>query len=228
MHPHEVEEMPTSLRFWRWEKFTKVVKPMDASLLHLYWPLTDWDQPYRATGQPSSMRPRFFVHATVLILDGPTDWPHKSSTWTLYVFQGPVAKNSSPALLTFDHALNTNSSFFSGQLSLSLDKAVSILTPIIRTPVNADTVTFFCSNSHRLLTPINRFSDLRKLTSIIWHFVINQLCAVLILASDEVILGCQHFDVYSVTVDGIRWSGDVNFWLFKVINEFNTQRTVFD
>ena len=30
------------------------------------------------------------------------------------------------------------------------------------------------------------------------------LCAVLILASDEVILGCQHFDVYSATVDGIR------------------------
>ena len=39
-----------------------------------------------------------------------TDWPHKSSTWTLYVFQGPVAKHSSPALRTFD-PLNTNASF---------------------------------------------------------------------------------------------------------------------
>ena len=48
--------------------------------------------------------------ARVLILDGPTDWPHKSSTWTLYVFQGPVAKHSSPALRTFD-PLNTNASF---------------------------------------------------------------------------------------------------------------------
>ena len=105
-----------------------------------------------------------------------------------------------------------------------------ILTPIIvlRTPVMRTKVTFFYSNSHKLLTPINRFSDRRKLTSIIWQFVINQLCAVLILASDEVILGCQHFDVYSATVDGIRWSGDVNFWLFKVLNEFNTQITVFD
>ena len=62
-------------------------------------------------------------------------------------------------------------------------------------------VTFFYSNSHRFPTPINRFTDRRKLTSIIRH---NQLCAVLILASDEVILVYQHFDVYSATVDGIR------------------------
>ena len=37
------------------------------------------------------------------------------------------------------------------------------------------------------------------------------LCAVLILASDEVILGRQHFDVYNATVEGIRRNGDVNF-----------------
>ena len=141
MHPHEVEEMPTSLRFWRWEKFSKVVKPMDASLLHLYWPLTDWDQPYRATGQPSSMRPRFVVHATVLILDRPTDWPHKSSTWTLYVFQGSVAKHSSPALLTFD-PFNTNASFLRDSFLCPWTKLFH-LTPIIRTPVNADNGYFF-------------------------------------------------------------------------------------
>ena len=63
----------------------KVVKPMAASLLHLYWPLRDCDQPYWATGQPSSTRPRFLVHATVLILEGLTDWPNKSSSWTMYV-----------------------------------------------------------------------------------------------------------------------------------------------
>ena len=54
--------------------------------------------------------PAFRRSCTFLILDRPTDWPHKSSTWTLYVFQGPVAKHSSPALRTFDR-LNTNASF---------------------------------------------------------------------------------------------------------------------
>ena len=65
------------------------------------------------------------------------------------------------------------------------------------------TVTFFYPNSHRLLTPINRFPDREKLTSIIMT-VCYQLCAVLILAFAEVILVYQHFDVYSATVDGIK------------------------
>ena len=176
---------------------------MDASLLHLYWPLRDCDQPYWATGQPSSMRPRFLVHATVLILDGPTNWPNKSSSWTMYV-SGSCGLTFEPRIA--DICLIRMPRYY-GQLSSGPGQSCYILTRLIRTPVNADKGYFFS-------TPINKFLDRRKLTSIIWH---NQLCAVLILASDEVILGCQHFDVYRATVDGIRWSGDVNFWLFKVL-----------
>ena len=100
MHPHEVEEMPTTLLFWRWEKLSKVVKPMDAFLLHLNWPLRDWDKPYWATGQPGSMRPRF-VQRTGLIKA-----LHEHCTFFRLLWLNIRA----PALLTFN-LLNTNASF---------------------------------------------------------------------------------------------------------------------
>ena len=99
----------------------KVVKPMDAFLLHLYWPLKDCDQPYWATGQPSSMRPRFLFHATVLILDGPTDCPNKSSSWTMYV-SGSCGLTFEPRFA--DIRLIRMLRYY-GQLSSSLDKAVT-------------------------------------------------------------------------------------------------------
>ena len=179
--------------------------PMDASLLRVYWPLRDWDKPYWGTGKPSSMRPRF-VQRTDLI---------KALREHCTFFRVLWLNIRAPLC---GHPLNSNASLLRTAFFVP-GQSRYILTRLIRTPVNADKGYFFST------PPIKKFLDRKKLTSIIWH---NQLCAVLILASDEVILGCQHFDVYSATVDGIRWSGDVNFWLFKVLNEFNTQITVFD
>ena len=92
-----------------------------ACLLHLYWLLRDCDQPYWATGQPSCMRPRFLVHATVLILDEPTDWPNKSSSWTMYVLRSfGLTFESRFADIRLIRMLR-----YYGQLSSSLDKAVT-------------------------------------------------------------------------------------------------------
>ena len=117
-----------------------------------------------------------------------TDWANKSTTRTPYVFQGPVAINSSW------HPLNTNASLLRESSLCPWTKPFRFNTH------NTDTRS--CEQRLLCSTPINRFSDRKKLSSIIWHYNLNRPCAVLILASDEVILGCQQFDVYSATVDG--------------------------
>ena len=197
MHPPEVEEMPTSLRFGgKSREVFKVVEPMFASLLHLYWPLRDCDQPCWALREQCTFQ-------------GPVIRKHSFFKADVRMFESRFA----------DIRFKIRMLPYYGQLSSSLDKTIF-------NPLNKD--TRWCGQRLLFFTLINKFLDRIKLTSIIWHFVINQLCAVLFLASDEVILGCQHSDVYSATVDGIRWRRDVNFWLFKVLNEFNTQITVFD
>ena len=140
MHPPEVVEMPTSLRFWRWEKFSKVVKPMNACdespatfLLHLYWPLRDWDKPYwgTGTGQPSSMRPRF-VQRTDLIKALREHCTFFRVLWLN--IRAPLCGH----LIRLIRMLR-----FYGTAFFVPGQSRSILTPIIRTPVNADNGYFF-------------------------------------------------------------------------------------
>ena len=102
---------------------------------------------------------------------------------------------------TFD-PLNTNASFLRNSFLCPWTKPFYFNT-IIRTPVNADNGYFFLLQqpqapdyNQQILRPEE--VNLNNMT------LCYQPCAVLILASDEVILGCQHFDVYSATVDGIR------------------------